>query len=89
MLKIAYVLLPFYLTAFSNQGVFYGIQTLLSMVFTPFAPEGKAVQVNVPSFSIKDAPRYSYRGLHVSIGDVLHVITPDRRQSKTSILSTT
>ena len=40
-------------------GVFYGVQTLLGLR----SSEGK-----VPKVSIKDAPRYAYRGMHLDVG---------------------
>ena len=40
-------------------GVFYGVQTLLAL---------RNSKGRVPKVSIKDAPRYSYRGLHLDVG---------------------
>ena len=40
-------------------GVFYGVQTLLVL---------RSVEGKVPEVSIKDAPRYAYRGMHLDVG---------------------
>lgn len=42
----------------TNTGIFYGIQTLLSLV---------ANSVMVPKIEIRDEPRFTYRGMHVDI----------------------
>lgn len=39
-------------------GVFYGVQTLLAL---------RSSKGRVPEVSIKDAPRYSYRGMHLDV----------------------
>lgn len=39
-------------------GVFYGVQTLLAL---------RNSKGRVPKVSIKDAPRYSYRGMHLDV----------------------
>lgn len=46
------------ITGTGNAGVFYGIQTLLALINN----EGE-----VPQVSIKDSPRFSYRGLMVDV----------------------
>jgi hexosaminidase len=45
-------------------GLFYGIQTLLQLL-PPAA--GGAGPVTVPSVSIRDMPRYPYRGMHLDV----------------------
>ncbi|WP_321791114.1 family 20 glycosylhydrolase [Caballeronia sp. J97] len=45
--------------AFDSAGLFYGVQTLLSLT-----PAGGG---SVPAMSIEDAPRYPHRGMHVDI----------------------
>lgn len=47
------------ITGKKESGVFYGIQSLLSLA----GDDGIA-----PSVEIKDAPRYEYRGLHLDVG---------------------
>jgi hexosaminidase len=50
-----------------NEGLFYGIQTLLQLL-----PENKteiAEQTyEIPQLSIKDYPRFQYRGMHLDVG---------------------
>ncbi|BAN23128.1 family 20 glycosylhydrolase [Caballeronia insecticola] len=45
--------------AFDAAGLYYGAQTLLSLT-----PAGGG---SVPAITIEDAPRYSYRGMHVDV----------------------
>jgi hexosaminidase len=51
----------------SNEGLFYGMQTLLQLL-----PETKAESVSqgivIPQLSIKDYPRFQYRGMHLDVG---------------------
>ncbi|XP_013390455.1 uncharacterized protein LOC106158882 [Lingula anatina] len=42
----------------SAPGIFYGIQTLLSLI----TPDNK-----LPKIAVKDAPRYAFRGMHVDV----------------------
>ena len=51
------------LSANTGAGVFYGLQTLLQMV--PIAVEGNAV--SIPACSIKDYPRFGWRGLMLDV----------------------
>jgi hexosaminidase len=44
-------------------GVFYGIQSLIQLL-----PVEKVKSLNVPFVSIKDFPRFQYRGLHLDVG---------------------
>ncbi|MEO6284483.1 MAG: beta-N-acetylhexosaminidase [Dyadobacter sp.] len=52
------------------KGAFYGVQTLLQMLpaeaFSPVAVPG--VKWTVPLATIKDVPRYAYRGLMLDVG---------------------
>lgn len=43
-------------------GVFYGIQSLIQLL-----PVEKAKSLNVPYVSIKDYPRFQYRGMHLDV----------------------
>ncbi|BBP96214.1 chitobiase [Burkholderia sp. SFA1] len=45
--------------AFDAAGLFYGVQTLLSLT-----PAGGG---NVPAMTVEDAPRYTHRGMHVDV----------------------
>ena len=47
------------ITGNSGTGVFYGIQSLLSL----YEPDGL-----VPQVTINDAPRYEYRGMELDVG---------------------
>lgn len=47
----------------SGQGVFYGIQSLLQLL-----PVDKSAKLNIPWVSIKDEPRFAYRGMHLDVG---------------------
>ncbi len=49
-------------------GVFYGIQTLRQLM--PAAAEkgdGSIQELTIPAVSIKDSPRYTYRGMHLDV----------------------
>jgi hexosaminidase len=50
-----------------NEGLFYGIQTLLQLL-----PENKTEiaeqPYEIPQLSIKDYPRFQYRGMHLDVG---------------------
>ncbi|MDB5020142.1 MAG: beta-N-acetylhexosaminidase [Pedobacter sp.] len=47
----------------SRQGVFYGIQSLLQLL-----PTSKSAKLDIPWVSIKDEPRFAYRGMHLDVG---------------------
>jgi hexosaminidase len=51
----------------SNQAIFYGIQTLLQLL-----PADKdsinSVSFQIPALTIKDYPRFQYRGMHLDVG---------------------
>src|SRR5690606_29976348 len=49
------------ITASSGAGLFYGVQTLFQL----FPADGSA---QLPHVNISDAPRFSYRGLHLDVG---------------------
>ena len=44
-------------------GAFYGIQTLIQLL-----PVQKIGSLNIPYISIKDYPRFQYRGMHLDVG---------------------
>ena len=62
----------------NGQGVFYGIQTLLQLLppknYKPAYPAGRPQttnhkpQISIPQLSIKDYPRFQYRGMHLDAG---------------------
>lgn len=52
----------------SDIGLFYGLQSLRQLL--PIGWENgkdKAVNLSIPAVSIKDAPRYTYRGMHLDV----------------------
>ncbi|MDE1465252.1 family 20 glycosylhydrolase [Spartinivicinus poritis] len=52
------------IVANTNQGIFYGVQTLLAQFDINSADE---VLIDLPGMSIKDYPRFLYRGLHLDV----------------------
>ena len=48
------------ITSFSNQGLFYGIQTLLQLI-----PIEKKNEVALPWLRINDQPKFKWRGMHL------------------------
>ncbi|HEY1870038.1 MAG TPA: glycoside hydrolase family 20 zincin-like fold domain-containing protein, partial [Chitinophagaceae bacterium] len=45
-----------------EEGVFYGVQTLIQML-----PFERSSQLVLPCVNIKDAPRFAYRGLNIDV----------------------
>ncbi|PWG80115.1 beta-N-acetylhexosaminidase [Pararcticibacter amylolyticus] len=43
-------------------GVFYGVQTLIQLL-----PSAKSTSLSVPFVTVNDAPRFSYRGMHLDV----------------------
>jgi hexosaminidase len=50
----------------SEDGVFYGIQTLIQLL--PSSPEAGQKSLEVPYVRINDQPRFSYRGMLLDVG---------------------
>ncbi|NTE00444.1 beta-N-acetylhexosaminidase [Agrobacterium tumefaciens] len=48
--------------ACSENGLFYGIQTLIQLI-----PDTKSQLLRIPSVSIVDYPRFDYRGMHLDV----------------------
>lgn len=46
----------------SEQGMFYGLQSLMQLLPADFARE-----VSIPAVAVSDAPRFQYRGMHLDI----------------------
>lgn len=46
-----------------DQGVFYGVQSLIQLL-----PTEKSGRLSVPAVSILDSARFSYRGMHLDVG---------------------
>ncbi len=51
-----------HISAFSNKGVFYGIQTLLQMI-----PYSKSGEIRLNKVSISDQPKFQWRGIHLDV----------------------
>ncbi|MFT3827933.1 MAG: beta-N-acetylhexosaminidase [Chitinophagaceae bacterium] len=49
-------------TGDNENGVFYGMQTLLQLL-----PVEQATTFNIPAVKIKDYPRFEYRGMHLDV----------------------
>lgn len=51
-------------------GAFYGVQTLLQLLPSQVYAPGQQLKlpVSIPSVEIQDAPRFSYRGMHLDVG---------------------
>lgn len=47
-------------------GVFYGVQSLIQLIEIPHDNSPKEV-LSIPAVTIKDAPRYGYRGMHLDV----------------------
>src|SRR5205085_12586918 len=54
-----------YIAGDNETGVFYGIQTLLQLI-PPLKKEVNP-QLSIPQLSIKDYPRFPYRGMHLDV----------------------
>ncbi|MBC7866502.1 MAG: beta-N-acetylhexosaminidase, partial [Gloeobacteraceae cyanobacterium ES-bin-316] len=46
----------------TEAGIFYGIQTLMQLI-----PTKKTDPISIPQLSIKDYPRFAYRGMHLDV----------------------
>ena len=75
-MQISVGFLFFQLSANSLAGAFYAVQTLLSLASPRSSPSKDSSDQTaslcpshqlIPSCSVHDAPRYSYRGMHVDI----------------------
>jgi hexosaminidase len=55
-----------YIAGDNEDGVFYGIQTLIQLLPLPdFRFKMRLAKLDIPYISIEDAPRFAYRGLHL------------------------
>jgi hexosaminidase len=65
-----------YIAGDNETGVFYGVQTLIQLLPTqiPHSLRGgqtgksDSYRIQIPFVSIKDAPRFPYRGMHLDVG---------------------
>ncbi|MQP53352.1 family 20 glycosylhydrolase [Flavobacterium sp. LMO9] len=51
-----------HISAFSHQGIFYGIQTLVQMI-----PYEKSSEIKLKEVSISDQPKFQWRGMHLDV----------------------
>lgn len=51
----------------SNEAIFYGIQTLLQLLPAE-KPTAGSINFDIPQLTIKDYPRFQYRGMHLDVG---------------------
>lgn len=53
----------------NSKGVFYGIQTLRQLIPASLeAGKSSTDKITIPAVTIKDNPRFSYRGMHLDVG---------------------
>jgi hexosaminidase len=58
-----------YIAGEAENGVFYGIQTLLQLITSKTNKQQPSTnQLSIPFVSIKDKPRFPYRGMHLDVG---------------------
>jgi hexosaminidase len=55
------------ITSAGNEGLFYGVQTLLQL-FPDQVLENQNGTYEIPQLSVKDYPRFQYRGMHLDVG---------------------
>lgn len=56
------------LKAATIKGLFYGIQSFIQLVPSKFFEEEKGIKsFSIPEVTIKDLPRFSYRGMHLDV----------------------
>ena len=55
------------ITSAGNEGLFYGVQTLLQL-FPDQVSENQNGSYEIPQLSVKDYPRFQYRGMHLDVG---------------------
>lgn len=63
------------ITGTSDTALFYGIQTLLQLLPATAKLQAPNFKFTIPQLSIKDYPRFPYRGMHLDVGR--HFFSPD------------
>ncbi len=56
-----------YLAGDNEQGVFYGIQTLMQLLPPNDKPQTNNNKLSLPQLTITDYPRFAYRGIHLDV----------------------
>jgi len=57
-----------YIGGDNEEGVFYGIQTLIQLLPIPLTQNAGSTKLSIPYLSITDYPRFAYRGLMLDAG---------------------
>jgi hexosaminidase len=57
-----------YIAGDNEEGVFYGIQTLIQLLPVQDNTTKPPMSIKIPYISIEDAPRFGYRGMHLDVG---------------------
>jgi hexosaminidase len=57
-----------YIGGDNEEGVFYGIQTLIQLLPVDRQPATSTQKLQIPYVSIQDQPRFEYRGMHLDCG---------------------
>ena len=56
------------ITGEKDENLFYGLQTLFQILPVAGKKPGTSNTISIPLLSIKDYPRFSYRGMHLDVG---------------------
>jgi len=51
----------------TTAGLFYGVQTLLQLLPPPSDESGFALPAKIPSVTVRDIPRFRWRGMHLDV----------------------
>jgi hexosaminidase len=57
-----------YIGGDNEEGVFYGMQTLIQLLPVDYKPQTTNNKLQIPYVSISDYPRFEYRGMHLDCG---------------------
>ena len=57
-----------YIGGDNEEGVFYGVQTLIQLLPVDNKPQTTNQKLQIPYVSINDYPRFAYRGMHLDCG---------------------
>ncbi|MEO0530502.1 MAG: family 20 glycosylhydrolase [Planctomycetota bacterium] len=60
-------------------GLFYGVQTLIALIDNRPTPAGPGAPLRLSAVSIRDAPAFPYRGVHLDVARNFHPIDTVRR----------
>ncbi|MBS1567351.1 MAG: family 20 glycosylhydrolase, partial [Bacteroidetes bacterium] len=57
-----------YIAGDNETGDFYGIQTLIQLLPLPGSSLAKGTNLSIPLVTVRDRPRFGYRGMHLDCG---------------------